>query len=231
MPAGRLQQVVRCGSPAESAARRLSAWLRLGERSTTCVRGAGELTADAWRARAIGGGTELVAWLAPRDLDGLFTWAGAAADPPARIVLSASLAGEAIDMLPDTLRPRTLVMSEFLEPDRLPSFAARSLVWLNTRGIDRTQSRVAVNALFAATLLGDAMAEPRALASRERLVEQIEHMVGRSAVPSAYPSLTLTSARRFASLGSSVLAVPVTRGGPFSVVGAWAVPDQVEEVP
>ena len=64
--------------------------------------------------------------------------------------------------------------------------------------------RAAVNALFASIMVAEAVATPRALDSREYFIEQLEHKVGRSPQPSAYPALSLGPQRRIASFDCSV---------------------------
>jgi hypothetical protein len=82
-----------------------------------------------------------------------------------------------------------------------------------------------VNAFFAASVVADALGTPRAIESRECFVEQLEHMVGRSPVRSAYPAVSLGPQRRFASLGCAVLKVPPEPGGPFAIAMPWTVPE------
>ena len=86
-------------------------------------------------------------------------------------------------------------------------------------------ARAAVNALFAMTIVGEAVAMPRVLASRDYFVEQIEHMVGRSPQPSAYPALSLGPRRRFASLGCWVLKAPSEPEGTYAKVAPWFIPE------
>ncbi len=112
----------------------------------------------------------------------------------------------------------------FVTPDEFDRHAARSLLWMNANGIHPADRRVAVNALFAVVLTADALSMPRTLGSREYFVETIEHMAGRSVNPTAYPSVSFDSRRRFASEGASLLKPPMSPDQPFRKVEEWSVP-------
>jgi hypothetical protein len=110
-------------------------------------------------------------------------------------------------------------------PDEFERSAARALVWLKSQRVQTPDRASGVDAFFAASLAAETLTLPRAMMSREYFIEQIEHMVGRSPLSTAFPAVALGPARRFASLGSYVLKVPSVPGGAYEKVGPWFVPD------
>ncbi len=226
-------QVARCGSPEDRASRQVAARLGAASTSSTCVARGETLTAVVWKKILEGRPAALVAWLPPADLVGL----GELAARPGglagveQVYVSSSLLGAAVAALPPALREKALLVDPFVPPDEFEGHAARSLVWLKSRSITTADRVASVNAFFGITAVSDAIGTPRALDSREYFVEQIEHMVGRSPQRSAYPTLSLSARRRFASLGCFVLKFPSEPGGAFVKAGPWFVPDRrdVEE--
>lgn len=229
---GGILQVLRCGGSSEGAARQLAGALEPGSAvRTRCLEPSAPLTAVAWRALLAGGADVLVPWLESVDLAGLETLA---VSPDGltgveQVYLSSSLLGDNLEDLPGPLRTKAFLLHPFVAPDDFDRHARRSLVWLKSRGVETRDRRVSVNAFFAATIVADALAKPRTLASREYFIERVEHMVGRSPVPSAYPAPSLGPQRRFASLGCYVLKIPSEPGGAFTKVGAWSVPELHQE--
>ncbi len=223
----RVLQVARCGSPGEQAARRLATAIGPGNDTPECVNRADELSAEAWRVRLAGRPEAIVPWLGPQELRGLsdaisgMDWL----ENSPRVFLSASLAGDQVDDLPATVRDRAYLVSAAVAPDRFEQHAARGMAWLKERRVRVPDRQAAVNALFAVSVVADAVGTPRVLESREYFVEQIEHMVGRSPQRSAYPSLSLSPQRRFASLGCSVLKIPSTPRGSYTQVVPWFIPE------
>ena len=224
----RMVQVVRPGSAGERAARRLTAALGPALAvETRTARGPQPPAADIWR-QWLGGGVEIVVpWLDEADLAGLAEVASSPAGLTrvGGVYLSASLLGDGIDALPRPLREKSYLVDPFVSPDQLDRHAARTLVWLRNQKLDSLDRQVGANAFFAISAVGDALATPRAIGSREYFVEQIEHMVGRSPQRSAFPTLSLGAGRRFASLGCALLKVPPESGGSYDIVVPWFVPD------
>jgi len=217
-------QVARCGSAAEGAARRLDAALD-PRVPTRCFPAAEPLTPAVWR-RILSEADTVVAWLTWTDLAGLEALSAESGGIGSlrRLYLSSTLAGERVAALAPRLRQRAFLVEPYVAPDELERHASRTLVWFKARGLaPAIQSRSAINAFFAASMVADALATPGAIRSREYFVEQIEHMVGRSPLRSAYPALSLGAQRRFASLTCSVLKVPPQPGGAFTPATA-AVP-------
>jgi hypothetical protein len=142
-----------------------------------------------------------------------------------RIVLSATLAGNGLGQLSGTLRSKLYLVDPSVAPDAFDNHAMRSLIWLKSRGLSEVEREVAVNTFFAVSLAADALGTPRAIESREYFVEQLEHMMGRTPIRSAYPATSLGPGRRFASLGCAVLKIPMEPGGSFAAVVPWSVPD------
>jgi hypothetical protein len=134
------------------------------------------------------------------------------------------LLGEEWRRLPKPLAARALLLHPFVAPDELGPHAWRALTWMKANGIEAADLPVAVNALFAATLVADALSHPRTLVSREYFLERIEHMAARSPNRPAYPSVSFGPERRFASSGCQILKVPTMAGEAFKKVGAWYVP-------
>jgi hypothetical protein len=138
--------------------------------------------------------------------------------------LSATLLGDRIaDVTP--LSPKGYLVSPFVAPDEFDRHAARGLIWLKSQAIPMPDRVSGVDALFAVSLVAETLAQPRAMLSREYFIEQIEHMVGRSPLATAFPSVALGPARRFASLGSYVLKMPSVPGGAYEKVLPWFVPE------
>jgi hypothetical protein len=225
---GRTLQVARCGSVGAAAAEQLERAMkgRSSSLTTRCVTGDTDLTAEAWAARLEGRPTSLALWLTGNDLEGLGTLAdrGGLAGVE-HIILSASLVGADVEAIPRGLRGRSLWLNPAVAPDLFADHAGRSLAWLKRRGLDASDRASAVNALFAASLLADAVAMPRVLESREYLIEQLEHMVGRVPMRSAYPTTSLGPSRRFASLGCAIERIPTEPGGRFVAVTPWSIPE------
>ena len=223
----RVVQVARCSGQGEIAARALSASLPPALAGTTrCVESADDLTPAFWRGLIDEGPAFVAAWLEPAETAGLAALASTpeAFDRVERLYVSASLLGEKLN-LPGAARGKSYVLDPFIAPDDFDKYAARGLAWIKRRGLAAPDRRAAIGALYAMTIVGDAMSMPRVLTSREYFVEQIEHMVGRSPQPSAYPALSLGPQRRFGSLGCYVLKVPPEAGGAFAKVEPWFVPE------
>jgi hypothetical protein len=228
---GTLLQVLRCGGPAESAARQLSRSSRSGHAiRTRCVEPGAPLTAAVWGALLAEAPAIVVPWLDGADLAAvasLISETRSLRRVP-QIFLSSSLLGDDLTTLPRPPGTAVYLIEPFVAAHEFDRHASRSLIWIKRQGIHTRHQRIAVNALFAASIVGDALAVPRTLQSREYFIEQIEHMVARSPLPSAYPALSLGPQRRVASLGSFVLRA-AGPGEPLTTVGQWLVPDYHRE--
>jgi hypothetical protein len=184
------------------------------------------LTGAVWRGLLEGHADTLVSWLDPGDIASLEALAGEEAllAEVKEIYVSSSLLGEEWRRLPKLLAARALLLHPFVPPDELEQHAWRALAWMKANGIDAADRPVAVNALFAATLVADALSHPRTLVSREYFLERIEHMAARSPNRPALPAVSFGPERRFASSGCHILKVPTVTGEAFRKVGAWYVP-------
>jgi hypothetical protein len=220
-------QISRCGTAGEAAAAALAAAVKTRAVRSECVAPGAALTPAVWRG-LLGDATSVVAWLPAADLPVLevLVTDPALSASVAELYLSSSLLGEDAVRLPRALAGRAALVHPFVPPDQFAQHAARSLMWMKANGIAPGDRRVAVNALFAATLAADALNVPRTLGSREYFVERIEHMTSRTLTPSAYPSVTFDPVRRFGSAGSFVLQTPASPGQAFQKVQEWYVPQR-----
>ncbi len=218
-------QVLRCGGPAERGASELRQALGPGVAARTRCLDA--FSPADWRGVLREGAAALVTWLGASDLAGL---AELARQPDGlrdvgEVYVSSSLLGDAVGALGGPLAEKAFLLHPFVPPDEFDRHAGRVTAWLKAHGVLGQKRRVPVNALFAAALVGDVLSHPRTLTSREYFVERIEHMIGRSPQPSAFPALSLAPQRRFASLGGYVLKVPSGAAESFAKVADWWVPE------
>jgi hypothetical protein len=208
-------QVARCGGVGEAAAARLAGAaappLRVESR---CIDPAVRLDASKWQELLSGRPDRLVLWLGRADAPALEAL-GDGATPLGgvdEIYVSSTLLGEGRLSLPRGLAERTLRLHPFVAPEAFDAHAVRALSWMSAHGLAPSDRAVAANALVAATLVSDALAHPRALASREYFVERIEHMASRSPTRGAYAAVSFDPSRRFASSACLVLrATPAPR--------------------
>jgi hypothetical protein len=165
----------------------------------------------------------LVLWLGPADVAGLEALAAETASLASldEIYISSSLLGEEWRRLPGALLSRVRLLHPFVPPGELRQHAWRALAWLKANGIEASDPQVAVNALFAAMLVADALSHPRTLLSREYFLERIEHMAARSPNRSAYAAVSFGPQRRFGSSVCHVLKPPAAPEDPHRKVGAW----------
>jgi hypothetical protein len=225
--ARRVLQVSRCGGAGQAAAALVGGGTA-GSPSirSRCLDPDAALDGAAWRGLLQDPCDALVLWLGPADLHGL---EALAAEPALlaevrEIYFSSSLLGERGSRLPEALAARARLLHPFVPPDEFAQHAWRALTWMKANGIEAADRQVAVNALFAAALVADALAHPRTLDSREYFIERMEHMAARSPNRSAYPAVSFGPQRRFASSGCYVLDVPAATGEAFRKAGAWYVP-------
>ncbi|MDB5936132.1 MAG: hypothetical protein JWQ01_3476 [Massilia sp.] len=182
-------QVFRRDQPASLAAadafrKAVPAGVRLQDRALE-----GPMTATQWRTL---NGDVLVLWLGADDLR----------DAPARNTptwLSATLMG-------DAPAPGKVGLTY---PWELPQLRAprvrRSTDWLRARNIGAAALQDQVNAHYAITMAGEALAHLMDSFSRDYFVETIEHDISTTLLSSFYPPLTLGPDQRFASKGVYVL--------------------------
>jgi hypothetical protein len=216
-------QVARCGSAGRAAAAMLARAYTNGALPPTCVPADTPMTADTWRS-LIGDAARAVVWLDGSDRAALDALADSgAAAKVTDLYLSSTLLGAQMLRLREPLLSHAIFAHPYVPPDQFDRHAIRSLGWMKANGIVPADPRVAVNTLFAVTLAADALSRPRTLESREYFVETIEHMTSRSPYPTAYPSVTLGPARRFASAGAYLLGMPQTPGEPFRRIEEWYV--------
>jgi hypothetical protein len=198
------------------------------EIESQCLDAAVPFTSPEW-ARMLSSRPEtLVLWLGPADLQGVAALAdgNALLASVANVYVSSTLLGESVGTMPERIAARALVLHPFVLPDELDRHAFRALAWLKANALAPTDRLVAINALFAASIVADAFSHPRTLESREYFIERIEHMASRSPLLSTYPSVSFGPRRRFASAGGYVLKPPSASGAPFGKVAAWSVPSQ-----
>lgn len=220
----RVRQVSRCGTPGEAAAAALARELEAGATGPECVPPSTVLSAETWRA-LIGDADTLVVWLDAGELAGLEALAGSASlEKVTELYLSSSLLGDDALRMPEAVSRRATFVHPFVLPETFDQHAARALMWMKANGIEPADRRVAVNAFFAVVLAADALNVPNAIGSREYFVEIIEHMTSRSVNPTAYPSVSFDSTRRFASAGAYFLKRPAAPGEAFRKVEEWHVP-------
>ncbi len=143
----------------------------------------------------------VVLWLSPKDAAGF--WKSLDTAPaPARIYLSTSLYGTALEDIPNSVRDRVYVVHDQELPEKLPTRLTRSTAWLRARRIYAPQqARVQADAYFALKLAGGALRDIRGFFSREYFIERIEHMVDNAVYTSVYPHVSLAPNQRFVSKG------------------------------
>jgi cytochrome oxidase Cu insertion factor (SCO1/SenC/PrrC family) len=207
----RVTQLARCGTVGELA---MTLAARLVQKNRTprgpCLPATVHLDAERWREYVSTDVDTLVLWLDGADLTALAGLGNAITVPERirRVYLSGTLVGDADVHLPSGLAGIALLLDPFVSRSDFDRHAWRALAWLKANGIGASDRRVAVNTLFAATLVGEALTHPRTLDSRDYFVERIEHMASRSPMPSAYVSVQLGARRRFGSLACNVRPWP-----------------------
>lgn len=188
--ARKLVQVYRAGDPAgvAAAAAFRAALPDAAARLTDRPLGA---PAPAGLGEAAGAAQDdLVLWLDAAEL------ARAGAAPAARrLFLSYSMQGAA----PPAGWDRAVVVAPWEAGALQAARLRRPLDWLRARGIAGAEAEVQVNALFAIAIAGDALAHIMDSFSREYFVEQVEHIVTTTLLPSMYPRLSLGPDQRFAA--------------------------------
>ena len=175
--AGHVTQVYRAGDEASRAA---AAALRRALAGTSLALDDQVLDgapADARMGRA--GDAAVVLWLGTSDLG--------ARPPEAPAVLPRSLA-------PAALPPGWEAARRVGAWDSGPAHGRRVrrvLDWMAARGIPVSDEAVQVNAMFAMSMMGEALMHMLDSFSRDYLLELIEHEVNVSVLPSMYPHLSL----------------------------------------
>jgi hypothetical protein len=97
-------------------------------------------------------------------------------------------------------------------------------VWLKAPKTEITDQCLQANTLFAATMAGDALAEPLSTFVRNLFAENIEHMVDRAIPISGYPRLTIEPGKWFTSSGGYLVRLAALPAGPLTPVTGWVVP-------
>jgi hypothetical protein len=222
----RVVQVFRAGEDGEAAAtalRRAVSTASLGVLVDCPVHPGVRISADFWRdlLRRERPDT-MVLWLHGRDL-ATVSLALASFAPIHTVFLSAALAPEVGTVLPPELAPKALVVYPYDMPTTLERRLPRVHVWLQAKKIPIVDEREQANTLFAATMVGDALAELLGNFSRAFFIECIEHMVDSAVPTSAFPRLTLGPGERYASKGCYLLR-PVEIGGQAPPEHTWVVP-------
>lgn len=218
--AARVLQVSRCGTTGHSAALVLQKLLPSVD--SACVDAGTAFTGDKWAGMFAGRPDVVVLWLGPGDLGAVAD--GALPGLVGTVFVSSTLLGEVTGVVPPSIAARTLVLHPFVLPGEFDRHAFRALAWMKANGLAPADRGVATNALFAASLVNDALSHPRATDSREYFIERIEHMAARSPHRSTYPTIAFGPQRRFASAGGYVLKAPPASGGLFGKVTEWFVP-------
>lgn len=161
--------------------------------------------------------TAAVIWLKGADLAG----AGSLPQTGTRqIYLSYQLVG---GVVPEALRMQGGVRMVFptdLSP-RHDTRMLRARHWMQGRGVPPGNEVVKTNTLFTMTVVSDAIGHMGGNYSRDYFVERIEHMVGRTPIPSVYPQVSLGPGQRYAATGAQI--VEFASGVPRLLSG-WIVP-------
>ena len=225
-PEARVLQVSRCATAGHAAATAMTR--RSSTIASTCFDEATPLTREAWANMLSGNPDTVVLWLGPADLQDLSALAGdrrllAAVE---HVYLSSTLLGDGIRAMPESIAAKALVLHPFVPPDELDRHAFRALAWMRANALAPADRVVAINALYAVSLVADAFSHPHTLESREYFIERLEHLASSSPQRSTYPSLSFGLRRRFASAGGYVLKAPSTSGAPFGKVTEWFVPSR-----
>jgi hypothetical protein len=199
-------EVYRPGLPASRAAadafrKAAPAGMQLTERALE-----GRMTAAQWAALA-DGGSVLVLWLdaddlreAPAFARGRGAW------------LSASLLGTA-----EAGQSRFGLTYPWELPQLRAARVRRSSDWLRARGIGGAWLQEQVNAHYAITMVGEALAHLMDSFSRDYFVETIEHDLSTTLLSSLFPPLTLGPDQRYASKGVYLLDPAVEGATPLRV--------------
>lgn len=220
----RVLQVSRCGTAGHAAATAMQK--RAPATDSECLAAGVPFTSAGWARMLARRPGILVLWLGPADLQDVAALSGDRAAPGAvtSVYVSSTLLGDSVRDLPERIAKRALVLHPFVPPDELDEHAFRALIWMKANALVPADRGVAINALFAVSLVADAFSHPRTLESREYFIERLEHLASRSPHRSTYPTVNFGPPRRFASAGGYVLEVPSAAGHPFRKVGAWFVP-------
>jgi hypothetical protein len=174
---GHVTQVYRSGDAAALAA----ATLLRGALAHTSLALEDQVLAGAASATALGRADDVatVVWLGAADL--------ARPPPAAPVLLARSLA-------PDPLPPGWTGARRVGRWDNGPAHQRRllrALDWMKARAIPLRDEEVQVNAMFAMSMVGEALMHQLDSFSRDYLLESIEHEINVSILPSMYPHLSL----------------------------------------
>jgi len=218
LPAGKLLQVYRVGTPAASAAAALRT-AAPAESLLPDMQLEGQADAAFWAKVAVAQPQSLVLWLSAEDL----------AEIPASLtglplylsfaVLNASLPRPLVTKA-STLR---MVYPSDLSPKH-ESRLLRNKIWLHNKGILLSDEVLQTNTLFALSVLNDALGHIMDSFSRDYLVERAQHIVAQTPMPSFYPGVSLGPNQNFAAKGAAVVQWVTGDKPQLKALSAWIVP-------
>jgi hypothetical protein len=202
---GRVLQVVRTDEPESMAAgRALSAALSASGIVLEQLQITGAPDTADWARIGQSNAAALVLWLRAPDLANL----PGGARP---VYASASLLDGA--ELP-TAPPQLRVIYPWELPRVQDGRARRATDWLRARGLGAAAPREAIDALFAVSVVAEALGHLMDSFSRDYFVETVEHQLSTTILASSYPALALGPDQRFASKGVYIAAPAVLAGAP-----------------
>jgi len=224
---GTVVQVYRDNALGRLPAQGLRAYLQGRSRKTVIdypLAETGRLPADFLPGlTGMGRPSTLVLWLDSAELAAL-DLAARAPDGLAAVYVSASLSAMRRPSLPETWLSKLQMVYPFDLPASRELRLARLKAWLRARDIPLGDERTQANALFAATVTGEAMSHLRENFSRDYFIERIEQMTQSALSPSIYPHLSLGPGQRFASKGGYVVRFSSGEGGTPVAISEWLIP-------
>ena len=217
----RVLQVYRRGDAVPTAAAALRAALEASKETSLEDRVLEGTADDAfWRGVAGEKPDALVLWLSEQDVASAKAL-GSADSPPVYLSFSL-LAGKRPDPgLVGAGNWRLVYPSDL--PPKHETRLLRDKLWLHNKGIQITDETVQVNALFAMTVLSDAVGHISDSFSRDFFVERVEHVVTQTPMPSIYSQVSLGPGQRFASKGSTVVQLQGAQTQ-LKALSGWIVP-------
>lgn len=162
-------------------------------------------------------GTTFVLWSRAPDLTAL----AKQASEVDRVFLSGTLL-QTPPPVPERLTGKVYLVYPFALPEADAPQHARLRAFLRRKGLAARDTRVAADAFFASTVVGDALMRVSFNFSREYLIERIEDMLDGALTRSVYPRVSLGAGQRFASKGAYV--VRLGAAGELEPVTGWMVP-------
>jgi mono/diheme cytochrome c family protein len=212
---GRIVQVFRDGEEGRVPARALREALPAAEIEDRAIPTRKKLTRSFWRGLvretrpAV-----LVLWLGPEDAA---TLEAADVGTVQQLVFSSTL----LQGTSPPLWNKVWLTWPFTLPGKEDPLIYRVRAWMRSRGIERTDERLQLNAWFAMAVADHSLAHLVDHFSRDFFVESVEEETENALSPGVFPALSLGPGQRFASKGSYV--VRLTESG-VEAVGGWVVP-------